>query len=562
MHSRLGGQVKKLKLGLFLLAGIIAVLVVLVVVLKRPIDQKINEVSGKVFGKAEGFTEEMDGGSASAMRMMVSAKRSQSFAPTTIMPMPTIEENRDNYDHKEINPVKSVATDPVSTFSIDVDTASYANLRRYLNEGNLPPKDAIRVEELINYFDYTYKGPSNKSTPFSIYTSLTQTPWNKDTKLLHIAIKGYEIDKSKRPKANIVFLLDTSGSMESPDKLPLLKRSVELMVNQLDKNDRVSIVTYAGSSIIALPPTPGNEQGKILDALSALNAGGGTAGADGIKTAYDLAKRHFDKKSVNRIILATDGDFNIGISNSDELKGYIERKRKDGIYLSILGFGRGNYNDSTMQALAQAGNGNASYIDGILEAKKVLVDEMTSTVFPIANDVKIQVEFNPAVVSEYRLIGYETRMLNREDFKNDKVDAGDIGAGHKVTAIYEITPKGSKAELLEPLRYQKEKKEAVKSDEYGFVKIRYKEPGKNTSKLIERTIVDDDFKELKALDDNRKFSIAVAAFGQILKGGTYTKDYSIDDVMNLARSARGDDLNGYRAEFIKLLELSKMAKDM
>ena len=350
--------------------------------------------------------------------------------------------------------------------------------------------------------------------------------------------------------------------MESADKLPLLKRSVELMIGQLDKNDYVSIVTYAGSSTIALPPTPGNEQGKILDALSALQAGGGTAGADGIKTAYDLAKRHFDKKSVNRVILATDGDFNIGISNSEELKGYIERKRKDGIYLSILGFGRGNYNDSTMQALAQAGNGNASYIDGILEAKKVLVDEMTSTVFPIANDVKIQVEFNPAVVSEYRLIGYETRMLNREDFKNDKVDAGDIGAGHKVTAIYEITPKGSKAELIESLRYQKEKKEAVISDEYGFVKIRYKDPGKNSSKLIERTIVHDDFKELKSLDDNRRFSIAVAAFGQILKGGTYTKDYSIDDVMTLARGAKGDDSNGYRAEFIKLLELSKIAKEM
>ncbi|MBU3915803.1 VWA domain-containing protein, partial [bacterium] len=354
------------------------------------------------------------------------------------------ETGRDKFEKITPNPIKLTSKEPVSTFSVDVDTASYAFVRKQLNNGVLPQKNAVRVEELINYFTYNYSLPDDKNQPFKPTVAVYQTPWNPDTKLLHIGIKGYDIDPGKKPRSNLVFLLDVSGSMESPDKLPLLRNSFRMLVDSLSPDDTVAIVVYAGAAGTVLEPTKASEKQKILSSLEQLTAGGSTAGGEGIRQAYALAESNFDKEGVNRVILATDGDFNVGIRNTEELKSFIERKRETGIYLSILGFGQGNYNDALMQTLAQNGNGNAAYIDSLNEARKVLVQEASSTLFTIAKDVKIQIEFNPAMVAEYRLIGYETRMLKREDFNNDKVDAGEIGSGHSVTAIYEITPPESK----------------------------------------------------------------------------------------------------------------------
>ena len=367
-----------------------------------------------------------------------------------------VEQGRDRFEAFDANPVKVTAEEPVSTFSIDVDTASYAFMRASLNRGVLPQPDAVRVEEFINYFPYDYAPPESPEAPFAAHVSLLPTPWNAATRLMHIGIKGYDLVPAIRPRANLVFLVDTSGSMDSPDKLLLLINAFRLLLDALAPEDTVAIVAYAGAAGTVLEPTPAAEQGAIRAALERLQAGGSTAGAEGIRQAYALAERHFVEGGVNRVILATDGDFNVGIFDPDELEGYIARKRESGVFLSVLGFGMGNYNDVLMQRLAQNGNGNAAYIDALSEARKVLVDEATSTLFPIAKDVKIQVEFNPALVSEYRLIGYETRMLEREDFRNDKVDAGEIGAGHTVTALYEITPTGSGAERIAPLRYGKE----------------------------------------------------------------------------------------------------------
>jgi Ca-activated chloride channel family protein len=476
-------------------------------------------------------------------------------------------EFRDRFDSKEINPVKGTATEPVSTFSIDVDTASYAFARRALNEGRLPPKDSVRVEEFINYFPYDYPKPQSAQTPFKPTITVTPSPWSAGNRLVHVAIQGYTLQSAERPRANLVFLVDVSGSMAPQDRLPLVKNALRMLIDELKPEDSVALVTYASGSGVALEPTKVSDKAKILAAVDALGAGGSTAGAQGIQDAYRLAEANFDASAVNRVILATDGDFNVGVTDQNELKGLIERKREKGVFLSILGVGQGNYNDALMQSLAQNGNGAAVYVDNLNEARKALVEEASSALFPIAKDVKIQVEWNPARVAEYRLLGYETRALRREDFNNDKVDAGDVGSGHRVTAIYEITPTGSEKKLVDDLRYGKQKTGAPTSgqaraeDELGFLKLRCKLPKENASRLITQPIAD-----LQSVDSvarapqEVRFSIAVAAFAQLLKGAPYLGDYGYDDVIALAQNAKGDDPFGYRAEFVNLARLAKSAR--
>jgi len=477
---------------------------------------------------------------------------------------------RDQFQKFEENSVKQVAAEPVSTFSIDVDTASYSFARKAINQGYLPQANAIRIEEMINYFDYDYPVPEAGGHPFQPTVAVYDSPWRSGTKLVHVGIKGYEVQKDV--KSNLVFLIDTSGSMNSTDKLPLLVNSFKMMLDNLSPDDTVGIVVYAGSAGTVLEPTKVAEKHKILQALDRLSAGGSTAGAAGIQQAYALAEQSFIKDGNNRIILATDGDFNVGITNRDELKSFVERKRDQGIGLSVLGFGQGNYNDHMMQVLAQNGNGNAAYIDSLSEARKVLVEEASSTLFTIAKDVKVQVEFNPALVQEYRLVGYETRHLNREDFNNDKVDAGEVGAGHTVTAIYEITPTGMQP-MVDDLRYQKpapksdaaEKRamqETGNSDEYAFLKIRYKRPDENTSILMTRPITKADEKSFESLSDDIRFANAVAGFAQLLKGSKFTGNLSYDQVIEIANAARGKDEFGYRTEFVSLVRLAKSAAAM
>ncbi|MGV6807071.1 MAG: vWA domain-containing protein [bacterium] len=479
---------------------------------------------------------------------------------------------RDQFERVETNPVKKVAEEPVSTFSIDVDTASYSFVRRQLNSGVLPQKDAVRVEEMLNYFDYAYPLPDNKETPFSTTINVTDSPWTSGNRLIHIGIKGYELPRMEMPRTNLVFLLDVSGSMNSPDKLSLVKQSMELLLSQLNPDDTVAIAVYAGAAGTVLEPTKVSDKSKILGALNRLQAGGSTAGGQGLKLAYQLAESHFDRKAVNRIILATDGDFNVGITNRDELKGFVERKKDKGIFLSVLGFGQGNYNDHLMQELAQNGNGVAAYIDTLSEAQKVLVDQATSMLFTIAKDVKIQMEFNPQTVSEYRLLGYETRHLNREDFNNDAVDAGDIGAGHSVTAIYEITPVGGRSGLIDDLRYGENSGAAgdkarvsetdIRLSELGYLKLRYKLPEETVSKLISQPIPLMAENASPAMQRETSFATAVAGFAQLLKGGEYTGDWGYDDALNLAQSSKGDDLYGYRTELVQLIRKAKTASEM
>lgn len=486
---------------------------------------------------------------------------------TLMLPPPA--ESRDRFGEFQENTVKAVSEVPVSTFSIDVDTASYSFVRRSLNNGRLPPEDAVRVEELINYFDYQYPLPASSKEPFLPSVVVTDSPWKAGNKLIHIGIKGYQLPANAIPRSNLVFLLDVSGSMYSSDKLPLVQQSMELLLDTLKPDDTVAIVVYAGAAGTVLEPTPVKEKQKILTAVRQLQAGGSTAGAEGIMRAYQLAEANYDAKAVNRIILATDGDFNVGPTGDSDLKTLVERKRDQGIYLSVLGFGQGNYQDAMMQTLAQHGNGVAAYIDTLSEAQKVLVHEATSTLFPIANDVKIQVEFNPATVAEYRLIGYETRALNREDFNNDKVDAGDIGAGHSVTAIYEITPVGEGKPLLEPSRYTPPTT-AIKntSDEYAFLRIRYKLPGEAQSQLIEQPIAANQLVRLDgsiaadSLQQEAGFATAVAGFAQLLRGSDFIGNYSYDDVIALAQKTKGADDYGYRTEFIQLVRRAKLAREM
>ncbi|HEY0104786.1 MAG TPA: VWA domain-containing protein [Rhizomicrobium sp.] len=485
-------------------------------------------------------------------------------SPMAVMASPAVAgywqpSNTSKFPDAKPNAVIVTADQPVSTFSIDVDTASYGFVRDALNGGALPPADAVRIEEMVNYFDYAYPLPDDRKAPFRASVRVYPTPWNKDTQVLHIGIKGYDIPRAQRPAANLVFLIDSSGSMDEPSKLPLLKRAFRLLVDQLEPKDRVTIVTYAGAVGVVLPPTPGSDKARILAALDQLQAGGSTAGGEGIRVAYRLAEANFIKGAVNRVLLATDGDFNVGITDPKALEDFIARERASGVYLTCLGFGNDNYQDATMQKLAQAGNGNAAFIDTLSEAHKVFVEQISGTLFTIANDVKIQVEFNPARVAEYRLIGYETRMLNRTDFNNDKVDAGDIGSGTTVTALYEITPVGSKAQMSDPLRYAKAAKGGGKG-ELAFLKIRYKLPGETVSKLIERPVGAADVTgEFAAVSPDMRFAASVAGAAQLMRHDPYIKDFDYDRAKATAGAARGEDAYGYRAEFVRLLDLAKTA---
>jgi len=481
------------------------------------------------------------------------------YAQSVPQPMPG-DVDRERYENADTNPIRMVSTDPVSTFSIDVDTASYSNVRRLLTSGRLPPQDAVRTEELINYFRYDYPLPESREQPFSTNVTVAPSPWAEGRQLVHIGLQGYNLVPRERPPLNLTLLLDVSGSMAAANKLPLVIQSMRMLVEQLTARDRVAIVVYAGAAGAVLEPTPGDQRGRIIAALENLQAGGSTAGGEGLRLAYALTEQNFRRGAVNRVIIATDGDFNVGINNPQDLEDFVERKRETGIYLSVLGFGGGNYNDALMQRLAQNGNGVAAYIDTLSEARRVLRDEMASNMFTIANDVKIQVEFNPARVAEYRLIGYETRMLNREDFNNDRVDAGEIGAGHAVTAIYEIVPVGGPT-FNDPLRYQRDSATPSTASEIAFLRIRYKLPGQDTSRLIERPITNRDVvRDIASAPEATRWAAAVAGYGQLLRQDQFLRQgYGYDDVINLAQSARGRDEFGWRAEFIQLARSAQSA---
>ncbi len=519
---------------------------------------------------AQSEAQPLIAGSDRARRVLQSDKLDGSLTVDTLRRqteiVPVEKQKGDKFSSDNINPVKSVATEPVSTFSIDVDTASYAYMRRSLTEGQLPDPASVRVEEMINYFPYDWKPPESADQAFKANVTVMPTPWNEHTRLMHIGIKGYDLALAQQPSANLVFLIDVSGSMNEPDKLPLLKSAFRLLVGRMKPTDTVSIVTYAGNSGVVLEPTKAIDRDKILAAIDNLQPGGSTAGAEGIATAYQLAKKAFIKDGVNRVLLATDGDFNVGPSSDGELKKIIEDKRKSGIFLSVLGFGSGNYNDALMQTLAQNGNGTAAYIDTLSEAQKTLVEEAGSSLFPIAKDVKIQVEFNPARIAEYRLIGYETRALNREDFNNDRIDAGEIGSGHRVTAIYEVTPKGSPAMVNDDLRYGAPDPQAAASqvapdkatDELAFVKIRYKKPDEDKSTLVTMPVTEAQAVDsVDATSQDVRFSVAVAAFGQKLKGEDPVADFNYQRIIDMATKARGEDTFGYRAEFVNLVRLAQ-----
>lgn len=468
---------------------------------------------------------------------------------------PPPEQHRENYAPIKDNGILRAAEQPVSTFSIDVDTGAYANVRRFLRQGQLPVQDAVRVEEMINYFDYGYAPPKDRSQPFSVHTEIAPTPWNAKTHLLRIGLQGWQAS-GPLPPSNLVFLVDVSGSMHSPDKLQLAVSSLKMLVQQLGPNDRISLVTYAGQSGVVLEPTPASERVKIISALDRLQAGGSTAGASGIELAYAMARQGNIEGGINRVLLVTDGDFNVGVTNFEQLMDMVERERKDGVALSTLGFGTGNYNDHLMEQLANRGNGNYHYIDGLEEARRALVASRASTLLTIASDVKIQVEFNPAVVAEYRLIGYENRALEREDFSNDQVDAGDIGAGHNVTALYEVALVGSGGERIAPLRYGSNKP-AGTAQELAHLRLRYKQPGESDSRLIEQPIGRDAVKtSLAQASESFRFAAAVAAFGQNLRGGRFTEGFDNGALLALARAARGEDADGWRSEFLQLVQLA------
>ncbi|NSL56618.1 vWA domain-containing protein [Uliginosibacterium aquaticum] len=485
----------------------------------------------------------------------VSADMARMIAMPAPIPMQAPAPDRERYGPLTDNPVKRVAEAPVSTFSIDVDTGSYSNVRRMLNAGRLPPADAVRVEELINYFPYDYAQPQD-GRPFAVHTELAPAPWNSERVLLRIGIKGVDVAKASLPPANLVFLVDVSGSMNSADKLPLLKSSLKLLVNELRPQDRISLVTYASGTQVVLPPTAGSDKATLIAAIDGLRAGGSTAGASGIQLAYTAAQQSFIKGGINRILLATDGDFNVGINDTRQLKSLIEEKRKSGISLSTLGFGTGNYNEAMMEQIADVGDGAYSYIDSLMEGHKVLVNEMTSTLATIARDVKVQIEFNPAVVREYRQIGYENRQLAREDFNNDKVDAGDIGAGHTVTALYELTLVEGKPSV-DDLRYAPQPpREGPLANELGHLKLRYKLPAASSSQLIDFALQRSAIKPLAAASSEFRFATAVAGVGQLLRGGKYTGDWGYAQARELAVMNLGQDRFGYRGEFLRLLDLA------
>lgn len=467
-----------------------------------------------------------------------------------------VSEN-ESYGRIHENIFKSVSTAPLSTFSIDVDKAGYSNLRRMLNNGQEVPEDAVKIEEMVNYFAYNYPQPTGKD-PFSITADVVNSPWNQDAKLVRIGLKGKDISLENVPPSNLVFLLDVSGSMEDPNKLPLLKAALNVLVDRLREKDKVSIVVYAGAAGLVLPPTSGAEKYKIREAIENLSAGGSTAGGAGIELAYKIAEENFSKGGNNRVILATDGDFNVGSSSDRSMENLIEEKRKSGVFLTCLGFGMGNYKDSKLETLADKGNGNHAYIDTMQEAQKVLGTEFFGTLYTIAKDVKIQVEFNPEKVQAYRLIGYENRLLNDEDFKDDTKDAGELGSGHTVTALYEIIPAGVKSKYLKDidnLKYTKQTSESF-TDEMLTVKFRYKEPDGNVSKLISKTVKDEN-KSIEVANDDLKFSAAVALFGMQLRNSEFINTKKKEDVITLAEAGKGTDKDGYRAEFIRLVKSSK-----
>jgi len=471
------------------------------------------------------------------------------YFPPVFVPAPP---SRDQYDGEEVSPVKLVASEPVSTFSVDVDTGAYTNARRFISEGQLPPKGAVRTEEFINYFRYDYDRPDSLDQPFTVNTDVAVSPWNADARLLRIGLAGYELPEQERPAANLVFLLDVSGSMGSADKLPLVKTAMRQLAGQLTAEDRVSIVVYAGAAGLVLEPT--NDERKIKDALDQLNAGGSTAGGAGIELAYRVAEANRIEDGVNRVILATDGDFNVGTSDREALVELIEKKRESGVTLSVLGFGRGNLNDAMMEQVANNGNGNYSYIDSALEARKVLGDEMGATLFTIAKDVKIQVEFNPAVISQYRLVGYENRVLREEDFDNDAVDAGDIGAGHQVTALYEVIPAGGDG-WVPARRYEDtvDTRARELASEAAYVKLRYKRPGGDTSQLLTYTLPASALDTSRAPAGDFAFAAAVAAFGQKLRADPLLADMSHRQIAALA----GTQTSFWRQEFIELVKTAE-----
>jgi len=467
----------------------------------------------------------------------------------------------DRYDRLVENPFCLVKDHPLSTFSIDVDTASYANTRRFLlQEGSLPPPDAVRIEELVNYFDYDYEGPEN-DVPFASHIEVAGCPWKEGHRLVRVALKGKEIENEERPESNLVFLLDVSGSMNSPDKLPLLKEGMKLLAGQMRENDRVAVVVYASAEGLALPSTPGSDREMILAALDSLQAGGSTAGGAGIELAYRVAQENFIAGGVNRVLLCTDGDFNVGTTSTGDLVRMVEERAKQGVFLSVLGFGRGNLNDAMMETISNKGNGNYAYIDGITEAHKVLVEQMGGTLVTIAKDVKIQIEFNPAQVTAYRLIGYENRILAAEDFNDDKKDAGEIGAGHTVTALYEVVPAGQQVDVpsVDPLKYQPTAQPAddeSASDELLTLKLRYKFPDAETSKLLEVPLVDGEKRFGEATGDFQ-FAAAVASFGMLLRGSEHKGTATYGAVLEIASASAGPDVHGYRAEFIQMVDRAR-----
>ncbi|WP_292093884.1 VWA domain-containing protein, partial [Brevundimonas sp.] len=474
--------------------------------------------------------------------------------PGPVMPRPPADTER--YPDATPNPVKRTAEQPVSTFSIDVDTASYSNVRRFIDEGRAPPRDAVRVEELINYFDYGYARPASAAEPFAVSTTVAAAPWALGRQIVHVGLQGYELAGAERRPLNLTFLVDVSGSMNSPDKLALAQKSMNLIIDRLRPQDTVAVTYYAEGAGTTLAPTPGDQKLKLRCAVASLYASGGTAGATGMTNAYDQAQVHFARDRVNRILMFTDGDFNVGVTDDKRLEDYVADKRGTGVYLSVYGFGRGNYQDARMQAIAQAGNGTAAYVDDLNEARRLFGPMFDRGAFPIADDVKIQVEFNPARVAEWRLIGYETRLLNEEDFANDRIDAGEVGSGASVTAVYEITPVGGPVQIADR-RYDANRRPAGgdASGELGFVQVRYKLPGEGQSRLIQQAVANRAAGPVSAQPpEATRWALAVAAFGQKLRGDPWmAADYGWDQVLAQAQGARGDDPYGERAEFVQLV---------
>lgn len=517
----------------------------------RPLEEVV--VAGYGLQKKAFITGSLTGGGRVA--------RSRTMTPAQYPGYPRPDFNTEAYDRIQDNSFLDPKNNPLSTFSIDVDAASYSNVRRFLTGGQMPPKDAVRIEEMVNYFHYDYPQPTG-ADPVSITTEVSGCPWNAQNRLLHIGLQGKAIATDQLPASNLVFLIDVSGSMATPDKLPLVKAGFRLLVDQLRPQDQVAIVVYAGAAGLVLPSTPGNQKGRIRQAIDNLEAGGSTAGGAGIQLAYLTAQQHFKKGGNNRVILASDGDFNVGVSSDAEMERLIEEKREGGVFLTVLGFGRGNLKDSKMEKLADKGNGNYAYVDNILEARKVFVSEFGGTLFTIAKDVKLQLEFNPAYVKAYRLIGYENRALRNEDFNNDKKDAGELGAGHTVTALYEIVPASAKAPAADPvdeLKYQTNQlnPRAARSKEMLTLKLRYKEPEGSKSKLMQQ-VVSDRFTGLDAASDNFRFAAAVAEFGMLLRESPFKGQASYAGVLSLAEGVRGKDAEGYRAEFINLVKSAQL----